>query len=54
MVAHNAMQVPMGCLSTGYIAALFSSKHSACPERVTDDPGRNIRADFAGDRQGEM
>jgi hypothetical protein len=32
VVAHNTTQVSMGCLSAGYAAALFSGKHSACPE----------------------
>jgi hypothetical protein len=32
VVAHDMAQVSMGCLSTGYTAALFSAKHSAGPE----------------------
>src|SRR5229473_460228 len=53
VLAHNGMQVQMGCLSTGCTAALFQSKYSACPERAADDAGRNIRADITRDRQGE-
>ncbi len=53
VLAHNGIQVQMGCLSTGCTAALFPSKYSACAERAADDAGRNIRADITRDRQGE-
>src|SRR5713226_4128415 len=39
VLAHNSMQVQMGCLSTRCTAALFQSKYSACPERAADDFG---------------
>ncbi len=51
MVAHDTTQVPLGHLSTGYIAALFSGKHSKSPEGITNDIGRNIRAGIDGEKR---
>src|SRR5713226_6266240 len=37
VLAHNGMQVQMGCMSTGCTPTLFQSKYSACPGRAASD-----------------
>ena len=48
----HVVQVPMGILPVGRAAALLPTKPPPISERIARDPGRDIRADIEGDKQG--
>ena len=46
------VQVQMGILPVGRAAALHPPKPPPISERIARNPGRNVRADIEGDKQG--
>ena len=52
IVTHSGVQVQMGALPVGRAAALHPPKPPSISERIARDPGRNVRANIEGDKQG--
>ena len=50
--SHVVVQVQMGILPVGRAAALLPTKPPPISERIARDPGRDVRADIEGDKQG--